>query len=317
MGGVLVYAEKASQACDLLVRAREFAAELGGEVVAASLFEEDGDERYFRGGAARVVRLNQPLAAGASAEIVAQALVAACENTGTQLVLIPSDKRGKELAPRLAQKLTAACLTDALAVRLREGKVEADRYALGGSTVATEVLGGKRFVVSVLPGTYRAKEEFAAAGEVTVLDFVPPSSPLRVVERRPKAKEGVNLEEASRVVAFGRGVKKKEDFFLIEELARSARAEVGCTRPIATDLQWLPEDRMIGLSGKRVTPEVYFAVGLSGQIQHSVAIRGSKLIVAINSSKDAPIFKLADYGIVGDLYQVLPKLSARLRALIG
>lgn len=317
MGGVLVYADKVSQACDLLGRARELAGELGGEAVAASLFGEENPERYFRGGAVRVIRLKESLGSGAAAEIVAAALAAACENAGAVLVLIPSDKRGKELAGRLAQKLAAACITDALAVRLREGRVEADRHALGGNTVATEVLGGKRFVVSVLPGTYRAQDEFPSDGEVTFLDFTLPDSPLQVVERRPKVKEGVNLEEASRVVAFGRGVKKKEDFALIEDLARSARAEVGCTRPIATDLQWLPEDRMIGLSGKRVAPEVYFAVGLSGQIQHSVAIRGSKVIVAINSSKDAPIFKVADYGIVGDLYQILPKLSARLRALTG
>ncbi|MBI3015905.1 MAG: electron transfer flavoprotein subunit alpha/FixB family protein [Candidatus Tectomicrobia bacterium] len=317
MGGVLAYADKVAQACELVTRGRELAEDLGGEVAVASLWGEGNAEVYFRCGARRVLGLQKPLAPETAVEVVAEALALMTRSTGAKLILISSSKRGKELAPRLAQKLTAGCITDALAVRVQEGRIEAERYALGGSTVATEVLGGEIFVVAVLPGKYSSHEDFPASGETTLLEFTPPSSPLRVVERRPKAMEGVNLEEASRVVAFGRGVKKKEDLALVEDLARSAQAEVGCTRPVATDLQWLPEYRMIGLSGKRVKPEIYFAVGLSGQIQHSVAIQGAKVIVAINSSKDAPIFKYADYGIIGDLYKVLPKLSERLRALKG
>ena len=317
MGGVLVYADKVDQACALLTRGRELVENLGGEVVAASFWEEVDQEACFRCGASRVVRLREPLAPSTPVEIVAEAVALISQNAGAKLILIGSSKRGKELAPRLAQKITAICITDALAVRFQGDRIETERYALGGSTVATEVLGGEHFVVAVLPGRYSSRGDFPSSGEITLVDFTSSSSPLRVLDRRPKATEGVNLEEASRVVAFGRGVKKKEDLSLVEDLARSAQAELGCTRPVATDLQWLPENRMIGLSGKRVKPDIYFAVGLSGQIQHSVAIQGAKVIVAINSSKDAPIFKYADYGIIGDLYKILPKLSERLRALKG
>jgi len=141
-----------------------------------------------------------------------------------------------------------------------------------------------------------------------------PASPVQVLETRPKGGEGVNLEEAELLIGVGRGIAKQEDLALIQELAATLGAEIGCTRSLATDYHWFPESRMIGLSGKRVKPKLYLAIGLSGQIQHTVGISGAKVIAAINSDQEAPIFQISDYSIVGDLYQIVPTLITRLKA---
>jgi electron transfer flavoprotein alpha subunit len=114
------------------------------------------------------------------------------------------------------------------------------------------------------------------------------------------------LEEASTVVAAGRGIKKKDDLKLAFDLAAALGGQVGCSRPLATDLGWLTDEYWIGLSGKEVKPKLYLALGISGQIQHVTGIRNSKVIVAVNTNKDAPIFKVADYGVVQDLYKFVP-----------
>jgi electron transfer flavoprotein alpha subunit len=130
---------------------------------------------------------------------------------------------------------------------------------------------------------------------------------------RPVERSAVDLTKADVIVSVGRGFKKKEDLKLAEDLAQALSAEIGCSRPIAGDLKWLPEDRHIGLSGKWVNPKLYIAVGISGQMQHVVGIRRSKVIVAINNDPNAPIHKEADYSVIADLYQFLPVLTKKLR----
>jgi len=134
-----------------------------------------------------------------------------------------------------------------------------------------------------------------------------------VLSRAPKAAEGADLAKAKRVVGIGKGLKREEDLALIREFAQALGAEIGCTRPLATDRHWLTEDRVIGLSYLKLKPELYVSVGISGQIQHTVGILKAKTIVTINTNKDEPMFAMSDYGIVGDLYRVLPLLTARLK----
>ena len=130
--------------------------------------------------------------------------------------------------------------------------------------------------------------------------------------------DGVNVEEAEIIVSCGRGLKNKEDIKIIQELADTLKGRtVGCSRPIAADMKWLSEDHWIGLSGHKVKPKLYIAAGISGQIQHIAGMRESGVIVAINKDKDALIFKSADYGIVGDLYEVLPKLTNAIKEKMG
>ncbi|MFN4046557.1 MAG: electron transfer flavoprotein subunit alpha/FixB family protein, partial [Acidilobaceae archaeon] len=136
---------------------------------------------------------------------------------------------------------------------------------------------------------------------------------VNIVGVRAKELSGVKLEEAEVVVGVGRGFKSRDDLKLAFELAKILGAQVGGTRPIATDFKWLPEDAWIGISGKRIAPKLYIAVGVSGAPQHMSGVSSSKVIVAINKDKTAPIFKQADYGVVADLYKFLPILTSKLR----
>ena len=136
---------------------------------------------------------------------------------------------------------------------------------------------------------------------------------MTVIETRPSAFEQIDLGAATRVVGIGRGLKTQQDLALIEALAGASNAEVACSRPLAEGLDWLGKDRYIGVSGQHISPELYFAIGISGQLQHMVGVRGATTIVAINSDAGAPVFKDADYGLVGDLYQIVPALTAALK----
>ncbi|MEM3614584.1 MAG: electron transfer flavoprotein subunit alpha/FixB family protein, partial [Nitrososphaerales archaeon] len=127
----------------------------------------------------------------------------------------------------------------------------------------------------------------------------------------------VNLRSSSVIVTAGRGVKKKEDLAIVEELANVVGGVLAGTRPLVEDLKWLPKERQVGLSGETVKPNLYIAVGVSGQIHHIVGMKDSRVIVAINTDEKAPIFQVCDYGIVGDLYQVVPELTKALKALLN
>ena len=142
--------------------------------------------------------------------------------------------------------------------------------------------------------------------------------PSTVVNIQEKPAESVNVEAAEIIVSCGRGLKKKEDIKQVEELAKVLKsATIGCSRPIAADLKWLSEDHWIGLSGHKVKPKLYIALGISGQIQHIAGMRDSDIVIAINKDSDAPIFKMADYGIVGDIYEVVPLLTNAIKERTG
>lgn len=137
---------------------------------------------------------------------------------------------------------------------------------------------------------------------------------MSVTGRSPRAGESVDLAAAATILGVGRGFAKREDLDLGRELAAALGAELACTKSLA-DFEWLPEDRIVGLSGAKTKPDLYLSVGISGQVQHTVGISQAKIIAAVNSDKEAPIFQLADYGIVGDLYQVVPALMEKLKSL--
>jgi len=142
----------------------------------------------------------------------------------------------------------------------------------------------------------------------------PAASAVKVVDRRAKEGEAVDLTAAPRIVGVGRGFAARDDLHLGMELADALHAELACTKSLA-DFEWLPESRIVGLSGAKTKPDLYLAVGVSGQIQHTVGVSSARLIAAVNTDKEAPIFALADYGIVGDLYAVVPALVAKLQSL--
>lgn len=313
MAGVLVYSERVGTACELAAKGRELAGALGGGVSAAALGPGAAAQAAGLGaaGADRVYVCEHPALDGWPADAVAAALAEVARREAATVVLLGSTRRGKELAGRLAEALGAGCVTDVFGLELADGELVAARYAYGGATVAREVVDTATKVFAVMPKTFSAEGATPGAGEVVPLDL-DVATAVTVLERRPRPGDAVSLDAAARIVALGRGFAKREDLALGEELAAALDAVVACTKGLS-DFQWMGEDRVIGLSGAKTSPDLYLGVGVSGQVQHTVGISGARVIAAVNKDKEAPIFELADYGIVGDLYEVLPALVARLR----
>jgi len=316
MAEILVFSEKDDLAFELVSKGKEFGGALNMGLAVALLGEGAGarSDEYFAYGADRVYVAHHPALAHFHAEAFAEALYQIAQKNDAQVLLLASTKRGKELAARVAQKLGAGCVTDVSAVEVQDGNLLVSRYALGGNTVASEFIKTPHKVIAVMPKTFELGAKVARQGEVVTADLDLKEPRTRIVERREKAGEAVNLEEAEVLVCIGRGLEKRQDLEIIEELARALGAEIGCTKTLCSDYQWLSEDRLVGLSGKKTSPRLVISIGISGQIQYTVGIRGARIAVAINKDGQAPIFALSDYGIVGDLYQVVPKLVEALRA---
>lgn len=316
MADILVYSEKRDAALELAFKAKEFAGTLGMGLAAAVLGEGAAAAAADLGahGADRVFVSEDAALEGLAVDTTADALAQIVKEAGATIVLVASTRRGKELAPRLAQKLGAGCVTDVNSLELRDGDLVAGRYALGGNTVSLETLGTEIKVLAVMPKTFEVEAPTAGAGQVVTTALTLQPSAVKLVERRAKEGDAVNLEDAERILGVGRGFGKREDMELAEQLTAALGAELSCTKGLS-DFGWLGEDRIIGLSGAKTKPDLYVAVGISGQIQHTVGISSAKLIAAVNTDKDAPIFQLADYGIVGDLYEVVPALIEKLKSV--
>ncbi len=238
---------------------------------------------------------------------IAAALAAAVKDNGIEAVLIGATKLGKDVAPRLAAHLEWPYAAEVQSIEAADG-LTVKRMVLSGNSMATYTMGANA-VMTATPGTFEATEDI----EGTKVALSGDGSKVQVTGTKGSEAGDFDLAGADFVVGVGRGFKAKDDIKLAEDLAsKLPGGAVGCSRPIAADLKWLGEEHWIGLSGHEIKPKAYIAAGVSGQIQHVAGIRGSKLIVAINTNKDAPIFQVADYGIVGDLYDVLPKLTALL-----
>ncbi len=319
MSGILVYSEVEPTALGLLTRGRDLAAGLGRALAVALLGEEAAGraDACLAHGANRAYVGNDPALTVFQASTYAAALAQIVAQAEADIILMGSTRRGRELAPRLAQKLSAGCVTDAIGLSLQDGRLVVERRALGGNTVSAEVITSPQQVITVMPKLFDAQPGGAGKGEVieVTLALEPPAT--RLVERRPKEAGAVNVEEAEVLVCIGRALAEESDLPLIQNLADTLGGVVGCTRALSHEYRWLSEDQMVGLSGKVSSPRLYVGIGISGQIQHTVGILDSQVIVAINNDKNAPIFKIADYGIVGDLYQVVPRLIEQLQTELG
>jgi electron transfer flavoprotein alpha subunit len=233
-----------------------------------------------------------------------------------ELVLLPHTYQTRDFAPALAARLGRALITDCVAIKADGGTRAFVRPMFQGklsADVAPE--GPAPHLVTIQIGAYRAdaaKRGSTAAPVRTVAAKVEASA----IRQKPEApfkesKQAVDLSQAERIVAIGRGIKGQEHVALAQKLASALGAEVAASRPIC-DAGWLPMDRQIGSSGQTVAPKLYLALGISGAIQHVVGMKGARTIVAINKDAEAPIFEVADYGIVGDLFEVVPAMIAEL-----
>jgi electron transfer flavoprotein alpha subunit len=308
---VLVFSDNDKISIEMVSKATSLATELGSKPVFIVL-GKDGQNR-----ASALVKAGAPkvIVSGSSmdtikAEEAAFILAELAKELNPPLIMIGSTKTGKEIAPRLASLLNAGLSTDSRSLSVKGGSVISERIVYSGNGVATERITSRPAIVTVPSKTYDPlPADPSRTGEIVTKEIVPKAYGSKVIKVENMASEGANVEDAQIIVSCGRGFKNRGDIKLIEDLANVLKGyTLGCSRPIAADLKWLSEDHWIGLSGHKVKPKLYVACGISGQIQHVAGMRDSGIIVAINKDGNAPIFKVADYGIVGDLYQVIPKL---------
>ncbi len=235
------------------------------------------------------------------------------------LVLLPHTYQTRDFAPALAARLQRAIVTDCIAIKATGGSRAFVRPMFQGKLSADVVAEGPTpHLVTIQIGAYRADaaKRGASAAPVRTVAAKVDAAAIRQKPEAPlkEAKQAVDLSQAERIVAVGRGIKGQEHIALAEKLARALGAEVAASRPIC-DSGWLPMDRQIGSSGQTVAPKLYFALGISGAIQHVVGMKGSRTIAAVNKDAEAPIFEVADYGIVGDLFEVVPAMIAELEKM--
>lgn len=307
---IFTFSEDYETALEILAKGREIADSLRLELAAISIGKHDDiEDTYIFCGADKVYSIDSEL----HADIVVDCLCSLINQYKPELLLIGGTRLGKEVAPRIAQKFGVGCATDCVDFSLEKGEFIVKRFVLGGRFIATQRFLRKPQIVTVPPRRFGKKLDTARTGKIIKTTLKPAQSRVQVLEKKDKTSQMLRIEEADIIVSGGRGFKKKEDLKIIESLAKVLGGAVGCSRSVSADLKWLPEEHWVGLSGHKVKPKLYIAIGISGQVQHIAGIRDSKTIIAINNDPNAPIFKSCDYGIVGDLYEIVPKLTEILQ----
>lgn len=304
---------------ELLGAARRLADATSGFVTAAAMGAAAGAAKALIAlGADKVLTLGHETLAQPDGEAYAAAAETACKHVGDGLVLVPGDRLGWEIAPRLAHRLGAGLVTDALELNVEDGRLVAVKPVYGGKARAKMAVRTPSQVVLVRARTQTpAEPDPSRTGVVESLDFSPPPPRVRVVEyRQADAAGAVRLEDAKVVVSGGRGLGGPEPFADLAELARLLGGAVGASLA-AVDAGWAPPHMQVGQTGKSVSPDLYIAVGISGASQHIAGMSGSKTIVAINKDPEAPIFRVAHFGVVADYREVLPALIEEVRRIKG
>lgn len=235
------------------------------------------------------------------------------EDEKPEVLLFGATLTGRAIAGRLAARLGTSVLADAKELDLTSEVTSAVNMVYGGGANLKQSAKGDLTLVILGFGVLEKPEEMkAGAGKVVEVSYVEPAWRITLSDEQKRESASVNLAAAKKIVSIGLGIANKEDIPMVKELADALDAELGCSRPIAEGLEWLPKECYIGISGVFVKSDLYLAVGISGQVQHMVGLKDAKILAAINKDANAPIMRQCDYGIVGDLYEIVPALAKKL-----
>ncbi len=286
----------------------------------AGLTAEQAAAEFGRIGLGRVRLLSGPGPATGSPAPLAHAIAEAATSERASVVLLGGTTFGRDLAGRLAVAWNAAAATGVTSAEWDGASLRVTRPVFGGRATETRRLDGGRYVLALRPHAFPVPPPGSGPARAEPLSVPDPAPALLAPQRTgtvPAVEgSGPSLTDASIVVSGGRGLRSAEEFRLVEELAASLGAAVGASRAV-TDAGWRPTSFQVGQTGKTVSPQLYLAVGISGAIQHLVGMASSRVVVAINSDPTAPIFRVADYGIAGDLFEIVPALTKAVRAARG
>jgi electron transfer flavoprotein alpha subunit len=268
-------------------------------------------------GVAEVITVEHAALAPYTPDAFVQALQQVITQVSPAVVMLPHTYQTRDFSPTLATRLDRALITDVIAVKNSGASATFSRPMFQGKLTADVVPQGPApHLVTIQIGAFRADQatKGSAAAPIAAASITIDESKLRQKAEAPfqEAKQAVDLSQAERIVSVGRGIKSQENIAVAEQLAKAFGAELAASRPIC-DNGWLPMERQIGSSGQTVAPKLYVALGISGAIQHLVGMKGARTIVAINKDAEAPIFEVADYGIQGDLFELIPAIIAELQ----
>ncbi len=291
--------------------ADQLSAELTALVVGGNVSSIAGELGAY--GAAKVIVVDDSRLENYSTTAYAKIVAEIARQDSAEMVFFPASAMGKDLSPRVSVKLDAGLVSECTALRVENAEVVATRPVYAGKGMIDVRVRSRVKLFSLRPNVFSAGTPSSSSAIIEKRSVGLTEDDFAAVTKEVKASSGKkDVAEADIIVSGGRGLKTAENFSLIEDLAAALNAAVGASRAVV-DAGWRPHEEQVGQTGKTVAPSLYVAVGISGAVQHLAGMSSSKYIVAINKDKDAPIFSIADYGIVGDAFEVVPALTAELK----
>lgn len=321
---ILVYVENIEgsfkkSAFEVVSYAKAIAEQSGDSVTALSIGNVSDEEldKLGKYGATKVLNTNQDQLKNFVNKAYSAVIAEAAKSEGANLVILSNSFSGKDVAPRVAAKLEAGLADGAIELPEFLGNdIHIKKTAFSNKAFATEIISSEKKVITVNPNAYEATE----SGDSAKIEAFTPSVDANdlniVIKEIVRATDKVSLPEAEIVVSAGRGMKSPDNWAMVEELAEVLGAATACSKPVS-DAGWRPHAEHVGQTGIVVSPNLYIAIGISGAIQHLAGVSSSKTIVVINKDPEAPFFKVADYGIVGDAFEIVPQLTEAIRAIKG
>lgn len=275
--------------------------------------EIEGLSDFGNYGAAKITHLKNTELHNFSSSAYSDLIGNYAKESNASVIILGNTSFGNELTPRIAVKLNSACIVDCVSLTVESGEIIATRPVYAGKALIKSKLNSDIKIFTIRPNVFKAEKISDQNSEIKVEEITNPNLKAKVVAYK-KAEGKLDVAEANIIVAGGRGMKGPEHFNLIESLANVLGAAIGASRAVV-DAGWRPHSEQVGQTGKTVSPSLYIACGISGAIQHLAGMSSSKYIVAINKDKDAPIFSIADYGIAGDVFDILPALTEEIKKI--